>query len=232
MSAKAPEGVHTALVHRLGWTSTAGKLAKPALTLEILRRAGVPLHVAFESELPHNRLVAALSSVPLASVTLHHSPLMLHPRILSQVVSALTASAQTLTALRCLPLAAMAPCPPTRAGADSPHAAARPRAAAGGALPRRSASRVPAGQPAGADADASCPVGRHRAGAAGARRLRQPSGAAAHHARRIHGGHPTRRARRGGTAPSAATPAQPGGTHRPSRPSTPLSASPAHKCLG
>ena len=112
MSAKAPESVHTALVHRLGWTSTAGKLAKPALTLDILRRAGVPLHVAFESELPHNRLVAALSSVPLASVTLHHSPLMLHPPILSQVVSALTASAQTLTALRCLPLAAMAPWAP------------------------------------------------------------------------------------------------------------------------
>ncbi len=148
-----------------------------------LWRAGVPLHVAFESLLPHDRLLAALLSVPLGSVTLHDSLLMMHPEALSAVVSALATSARTLTSLRGLPLpAAAALWGPKRRGL---RALTQLRALTlyHGGTAAASASDASAGQLAGADADASCSGGRDCAAAAVARRLRQPPAVAAHHAR-------------------------------------------------
>ena len=66
--------------------------------------AGVPLHVVFRTQLPPERLQAALSSVPVASVRLPESAAPLPPHAVSAVMSALARSAATLTALRGLPL--------------------------------------------------------------------------------------------------------------------------------
>ncbi len=66
--------------------------------------AGVPLRVASLPRLPLQQLPAALSSVPLASVTLRDSLVMLHSWNTSEAVSALASSASTLTALHGLPL--------------------------------------------------------------------------------------------------------------------------------
>ena len=70
--------------------------------------------MVFPLQLPPQQLRAALTSVPLASVTLHDSILTLHPRTVSMLVSALAGSAVTLTALHGLPLGA--------AQRDRPHA--------------------------------------------------------------------------------------------------------------
>ena len=69
-----------------------------------LPRAGVPLHAVFQSELTLEQLQAALSSMSVASVTLHSSLLMLLPASSSVAVAALARSASTLTALHGLPL--------------------------------------------------------------------------------------------------------------------------------
>ena len=60
--------------------------------------------MAFRSHLTPERLRAALSSVSVASMTLHNSP-MQPPRVPPGLVSALAGSAPTLTALHGLPTA-------------------------------------------------------------------------------------------------------------------------------
>ena len=67
--------------------------------------AGVPRHLVFREEETAERLQAVLASVPLASVELHTSVGQLPPASLSAVVSAMSGSAATLTALYELPLA-------------------------------------------------------------------------------------------------------------------------------
>jgi len=70
-------------------------------------RAGVRLRVVYTSQLPHERLQAALSSIPFASVTLHDDLAQLPSETASMVVSALTSTASTLTALHGLLLGAV-----------------------------------------------------------------------------------------------------------------------------
>ncbi len=67
-------------------------------------RAGVPLRVVFTTQLSLQRLLAALLSIPVASVTLHDSLGALHSRTVSKVMSALATSSATLTALHGLAL--------------------------------------------------------------------------------------------------------------------------------
>jgi len=66
--------------------------------------AGAPVDVAFRSHLTPERLRAALSSVSVASMTLHNCP-MQPPHVPPDLVAALAESAATLTALHGLPTA-------------------------------------------------------------------------------------------------------------------------------